>query len=452
FKPRGCPNLKVYTPVDPTYRLGTALNVFCNIIDKYQINWKKELIGQAYDGANSMQGRYSGLRTRIQNENPRALYIWCSAHLLNLVGVDTCDCCTDTKSFFGEIASIVEFLRARKRTAVFLKYQELKYPNQRKRRLKRFSNTRWTSHDRVLLVIYEKFNALVASLDEIYFGKDFDRDSMSYAKSLKNIITSFNITTEVSNYLQSISIDFIAALKLVDVAKHRLQVMRSEIGCINVINVAKKFAIDNGLKQNSFKIIRKKTVKMMSGEKAVHETLSSPSEKFRIEVYYIVLEKIINSIEMRFKGSREILKDLCFLSPQRMIEFSNYNKTLPNDAFQNIDKWIPSIDVLLLKIEYTTFSNNLTELLEGQGLHPNKLHIDYIADESDLGSVSLTSSSNEDEDIEVIKGKVSSLKVLEILSNYGLTAAFPNLYLAYKSLCTLPASSATAERSFSVNL
>jgi len=89
--------------------------------------------------------------------------------------------------------------------------------------------------------------------------------------------------------------------------------------------------------------------------------------------------------------------------------------------------------------------------LEGQGLHPNKLHIDQIADESDLGSVSLTSSSNEDEDnedIEVIKGKVSSLnKVLEILSSYILTAAFPNLYLAYKTLCTLPASS---ERSFSV--
>lgn len=258
----------------------------------------------------------------------------------------------------------------------------------------------------------------------------------------------FAITTEVSNYLQSISIDFIAALKLVDGAKHRLKIMRSEIGCTNVINDAKKFATDNGLEQNSFKITRKKTVKMMSGEKAVHETSSSPSEKFRIEVYYVVLEKIINSIEMRFKGSREILKDLCFLSPQRMMEFSNNNKTLPNDAFQSIDKWIPSIDLSLLKIEYTTFSNNLAELLEGQGLHPNTLHTDKIADESDLSSVSSTNSSSED--IEVINGKVSSLEVLEILSSYGLTAAFPNLYLAYKSLCTLPASSASAERSFSV--
>ncbi|XP_022162278.1 zinc finger MYM-type protein 1-like [Myzus persicae] len=233
-------------------------NVFCDITEKYQINWKEELLGQAYDGANSMQGQYSGLRTRIQNENPRAVYIWCSAHLLNLVVVDTCDYCTDSKSFYGEIASIVEFLRTRKRTAVFLKYQEIKYPKQRKRRLQRFSNTRWTSHDRVLLVIYEKFNALVASLDEISTGKDFDRDSMSYAKSFKNIITSFKfvlilifmrnifaITTEVSNYLQSISIDYIAAIKLVDVAKHRLRVMRSEVGCINVINDAKIFANDN---------------------------------------------------------------------------------------------------------------------------------------------------------------------------------------------------------------
>lgn len=58
------------------------------------------------------------------------------------VVVDTCDSCTDTKSFFDKIASIIEFLHARKRTVVFLKY-----PKQKKRRLKRFSNTRWTFHD-----------------------------------------------------------------------------------------------------------------------------------------------------------------------------------------------------------------------------------------------------------------------------------------------------------------
>lgn len=94
--------------------------VFCNITEKYNINWKRDLCAQAYDGAASMQGQYSGLKTLIQNENPNALYVWYSAHLLNLVIVDTCDCCTKTKVFFGDIKALVEFMRARKRTATFV--------------------------------------------------------------------------------------------------------------------------------------------------------------------------------------------------------------------------------------------------------------------------------------------------------------------------------------------
>jgi len=48
------------------------------------------------------------------------------------------------------------------------------------------------------------------------------------------------------------------------------------------------------------------------------------------------------------------------------------------------------------------------------------------------------------------KENITSLRVLEILSGYELISAFPNLYLAVKYLCTLPASSASAERSFSM--
>ncbi|KAL4153599.1 hypothetical protein QTP88_001432 [Uroleucon formosanum] len=37
--------------------------VLCNITEKYNINWKRDLCAQAYDGAASMQGQYSGLKT-----------------------------------------------------------------------------------------------------------------------------------------------------------------------------------------------------------------------------------------------------------------------------------------------------------------------------------------------------------------------------------------------------
>lgn len=49
--------------------------VFCKITNKYSIEWKTQLIAQAYNGAVSMQGQYSGLKTRIQNENPCAIYL-----------------------------------------------------------------------------------------------------------------------------------------------------------------------------------------------------------------------------------------------------------------------------------------------------------------------------------------------------------------------------------------
>lgn len=47
------------------------------------------------------------------------------------------------------------------------------------------------------------------------------------------------------------------------------------------------------------------------------------------------------------------------------------------------------------------------------------------------------------------KVNVNVEKILHILSNHDLITAFPNLYTAYKSLGTIPASSASAEHSFS---
>lgn len=46
------------------------------------------------------------------------------------------------------------------------------------------------------------------------------------------------------------------------------------------------------------------------------------------------------SISTRFDQSREILKDLCLLSPQRILNYSNgIIKTLPEDAFNEIEDW-----------------------------------------------------------------------------------------------------------------
>lgn len=60
-----------------------------------------------------MQEQYSGLKIRIQEENLSAIYVCFLALILSLVIVDTCDCCLETKSLFGNFSSLVEFMRVR---------------------------------------------------------------------------------------------------------------------------------------------------------------------------------------------------------------------------------------------------------------------------------------------------------------------------------------------------
>lgn len=116
--------------------------LFKILCEKYDIDWRHHLIGkikqvtvllliveiiytdiasfflgQAYDGASSMRGQYGGLRTLIQKENESAIYVWCHAHILNLVIVDLCDStqvwiiCTLNISkilkFFGKICLLL---------------------------------------------------------------------------------------------------------------------------------------------------------------------------------------------------------------------------------------------------------------------------------------------------------------------------------------------------------
>ena len=97
--------------------------------------------------------------------------------------------------------------------------------------------------------MYEKYAALSQLLNSIASAEDSDRETSSTAKSSSMKISSFeffiamnlvktlfSITTPVSNYLQSKSVDFIDAINLVDFAKNRLIDLRDDSKCQNLIN------------------------------------------------------------------------------------------------------------------------------------------------------------------------------------------------------------------------
>ncbi|CAH1737316.1 unnamed protein product [Aphis gossypii] len=378
---------------------------------------------------------------------------------MNLVIVDTLNKVTDIRNFFGELQSLVAFMRVKKRTSTFYECQKkLNVRDKEKcriRKLKNVSDTRWTSHDRVISVVHDKYDALRDTLKILCTSED--RVTSSNARIFLKIISSFNfilvlklvreiflITTPTSCYLQSKNLDFIQALRLIDKTKQLLEALRSDEQFYDLVKDAKKFAMDNNLPETHFKESRIHIRKKMPGEQVNKEITTSMSEKFKIDTYFMALDQIISSITNRYDGAREILKDLALLSPNRLMDVAKSKNELPTDSFVHLSHWIKDIHLEKIKKEYIVFSKNITELISGMTL-PAKLHSDSSLNTGDI--------IYSDEECVIDKNTknncTTAMDIMNLISSYDLKQAFPNLYLAYKGLCTIPTTSASAERSFS---
>ena len=65
------------------------------------------LRGQCYDGAANMAGAISGLQARVKAEEPRAVFIHCTAHRLNLVVRDALDGIREVRDVIQEVSRLV---------------------------------------------------------------------------------------------------------------------------------------------------------------------------------------------------------------------------------------------------------------------------------------------------------------------------------------------------------
>lgn len=234
-------------------------------------------------------------------------------------------------------------------------------------------------------------------------------------------------------------------------AKQKLSEMRSECKYELFINEVKEFANLKNVPEKDFKEMRKRTRKLLAGEIPEDNTNVSPLVQFKIKTYYAALDKIIMSLNERFSQSQEILKDLAILNPERLM--AKESQDLPNDCFQHISMWLENIDIDQLKTEYIQLKNNIHEILNGLEL-PSELH-DSTGNVQNTEVDDMSDYSSNDETLNImdknidINKDVTITTVIKLLTKYGLDSVFPNLYIAYRALATIPASSASAERSFS---
>ncbi|XP_057526316.1 uncharacterized protein LOC130805556 [Amaranthus tricolor] len=119
--------------------------------------------GQGYDGASNMRGEINGLKTLIMNDTPRAYYIHCFAHQLQLTLVAVAK-----KNLLVREETLFEKNQAQV-VAQALEVGEIESGSglNQERGLSRPGDTRWGSHYKCLISIINLFPSIVKVLEEI---------------------------------------------------------------------------------------------------------------------------------------------------------------------------------------------------------------------------------------------------------------------------------------------
>ena len=107
-----------------------------------------------------MWGIHAGVQRTIKNINPKALFVPCGNHTLNLAGVHTVGSSQLSDRFFAVLERLYTFFAVSPhRWDVLLKYMPIA--------LKRMIETRWSTHHAAVKALPAGFDGIMDALEEL---------------------------------------------------------------------------------------------------------------------------------------------------------------------------------------------------------------------------------------------------------------------------------------------
>lgn len=370
----------------------TAAALAKHVIDCInQYDFGSKIVAQTYDGAAVMSGDINGLQAKVKDVFPDALFIHCMAHKLNLVLSQSVSCIKECNIFFKTLSGFSSFFSKSSKRAYYLDQQV-------KKRFPKVTPTRWNYNSRLVETVYEYKSELIAMFENIIeHPDDWDNDTFIAARGFLFVLKDFTFNFLLNVFKNIFSITGV----LFDV----LQTKSNDISfCIRKLTDAKENIAN---KREDFQEIFSKasdieTTEPLSKRLRV-DNVGDVSTSFR-KLYNEILDNIVGQIEVRFQNF-EKLQFLELITPSRE---DRYGKAFPENAFSS------------LKMAY------------GQ-------HFDFPRLRSEL----LVCYSKED-----FKNK-SANELLTYLKETQIDSALYELTKLCNLIATIPASSASVERSFS---
>ncbi|KAF2888919.1 hypothetical protein ILUMI_17254 [Ignelater luminosus] len=346
-----------------------------------------KFIAQAYDGAAVMSGELNRTQAKVKEVYPKAFFIHCCAHVLNLVLSQSVNHMKECKLFFSTISGISSFFsHSTKRSNALESIIKLKIPH--------VAPTRWIYNPRLVNTVYHHREQLIEFFTSIEENpQNWDKDTIVSAGGFLTFLKDFNsvFLLNVFNYIFSHT----------DLLYNILQKKSYEINhCVSQINETKSKILNF---RESFEEQYNAIINLV-GEPKKHRKLPENSNVFYKRIFFEIIDTISFQITIRF----EKLSSLDFIELLNHKKFKDYKAVFP-------EKLLTS-----LKNSYAN-------------------HFDFVRLANELVVLYSSSSFYEKEIFEIF----------QYIKSNELEDATPEIFHLCGLIITIPYSSACVERSFS---
>lgn len=386
--------------------------------------------GQAYDGAAVMSSEIAGVQAKIKEISPLALYTHCYAHTLNLSIAASCKV-QEVRNLIGIINESYLFLNnSPKRQRFFERALGLYLPESKHSKLPGLCKTRWVERHTCFEVFLEMYECFVTFLDAIISPSEYqelllndeswnwDRETKVKAQGLKSSLSSFhciavfmitkNVLDEVkalASKFQKRDHDIAEAYKMVDSSIKKIGTIRENIDKVfsswynsEILPLASSVGVSECVPRKT-SLQRNRT----------NVPSDSPREHYKRAIAIPLLDSLMGQMKDRFSGDRRHAHGLLHLVPS-VIKSTSATESIESDhVLESFMSWESDLPFpRSLGSELRRWNALWHELADNL---PDNLLLALGACDKD---------------------------------------SFPNIHCLLIIACTLPISSAEAERSFSL--
>lgn len=366
--------------------------IVCHIAEEFSFGAK--FVAQSYDGAAVMAGEIGGLQAKVKQSFESAMFVHCMAHRLNLVLAQTVQHIKECKIFFSTLSGLAAFFsKSSKRTRAL--------DEEVHKRLPRVAPTRWNYNGRLVQTVHEHRESLITLFENIIQSKDdWDPETLNLSRGyLDALKRDFNF-----NFLLDV---FSEIFPLTDILFNILQSKSNDIGfCIQKI---KEFQLRVAEKRNEFERFWETVGQVINLEPPRKRPRTGDVGDHKMtyrRLFNEIMDNINGQLTTRFKN----------FSNLQFLELCNFN------SFKN--KPFPKIAFESLKETYGNF-------------------FDAAALRSEL---TVLYSSESDENVD---RKQNANELLTFIKENELDQAYSEVLKLCQLVLTMPATSASTERSFS---